>query len=281
MTIFYERGILMKNVKLLQKLTESAIMIALATILSLVKVIDMPYGGSVTFASMLPLIIIAYRYGFSWGALTGIVYGLVQMLFGLNNLSYATSFAAAIAIIFLDYLLAFASTSLGALFRKMQNAPAAFGYGALTACAVRYIFHVISGCTVWAGVSIPSSDGLVYSLAYNATYMLPETIITVIAAVYIALVIDFSKPKLSPAKKNNVPTSSYVLSGVAGLVLLAAVTVVSVLVFPNLQDAETGDFAITGIANTNTTALIIVAAASVVIIAALLIAKKVMAAKAK
>ena len=74
MTIFYERGILMKNVKLLQKLTESAIMIALATILSLVKVIDMPYGGSVTFASMLPLIIIAYRYGFSWGALTGIVY---------------------------------------------------------------------------------------------------------------------------------------------------------------------------------------------------------------
>ncbi|MEE0964029.1 energy-coupled thiamine transporter ThiT [Ruminococcus sp. YE282] len=266
----------MKNVKLLQKMTESAVMIALATILSLIKVIDMPYGGSVTFASMLPLIIIAYRYGFPWGALTGFVYGLVQMLFGLNNLSYATSFGAAIAIILLDYLFAFAATSLGAVFRKMENAPTAMGCGALFACVVRYIFHVISGCTVWAGVSIPSSDGLVYSLAYNATYMLPETIITVIAAVYIALVIDFSKPKIAAAKKSDIPTASYILSGIAGLVLLAAITAVSILVFPNLQDAETGDFAITGIANTNFTALLIVAIVAIVIIAALLIAKKVL-----
>ena len=158
----------------------------------------------------------------------------------------------------------------------MENAPTAMGCGALFACVVRYIFHVISGCTVWAGVSIPSSDGLVYSLAYNATYMLPETIITVIAAVYIALVIDFSKPKIAAAKKSDIPTASYILSGIAGLVLLAAITAVSILVFPNLQDAETGDFAITGIANTNFTALLIVAIVAIVIIAALLIAKKVL-----
>ena len=106
--------------------------------------------------------------------------------------------------------------------------------------------------------------------------MLPETIITVIAAVYIALVIDFSKPKIAAAKKSDIPTASYILSGIAGLVLLAAITAVSILVFPNLQDAETGDFAITGIANTNFTALLIVAIVAIVIIAALLIAKKVL-----
>lgn len=279
--MLYERGFFMKNVKLLQKLCESAIMIALATILSLVKVIDMPYGGSVTFASMLPLIIIAYRYGFSWGALTGFVYGLVQMLFGLNNLSYATSLVAAVAIILLDYLLAFASTSLAGIFKNLKSPSAAMSYGAFAACFVRYIFHVISGCTVWAGVSVPSSDGFVYSLAYNATYMLPETIITVLAAGYIALVIDFSKPKLAPAKKGNVPTVSYVLNGVAGLVLLAAITAASVIIFPNLQNAETGSFAITGIANSNLTALLIIAVAAVVVIAALMLAKKALLSKQK
>ncbi len=269
----------MKEGKLLQKMTESAIMIALATILSLLKVIDMPYGGSVTFVSMLPLIIIAYRYGFSWGVLSGAVYGLIQMLFGLNNLSYATSFWAAVAIIFLDYLFAFSTTSLTAVFRKMQNALVAMGYGALLACFARYIFHVISGCTVWAGISIPTTEALVYSLGYNATYMLPETIITVVGAVYIASVIDFSKPKISVAKKTERSTLSFFFGGLAGLAALAGVTVMSVFVFSNIQDAETGDFIISGLANTNVTALIITAVVTVVVVAALLIAKSVVSSK--
>ena len=45
------------------RLTESAIMLAFATVLSLIKIVDMPFGGSVTACSMLPILIIAYRYG--------------------------------------------------------------------------------------------------------------------------------------------------------------------------------------------------------------------------
>ena len=79
-------------------LTESAVMIALAFILSFLKVVDMPYGGSVTAFSMLPIIIIAFRYGTGWGLATGFAFSLLQMLMGLSDLSYATSAAAAVAI---------------------------------------------------------------------------------------------------------------------------------------------------------------------------------------
>ena len=66
-----ERMDRMKNVKLSQKLTESGLLLALAVILSVLKIIDLPYGGSITLASMLPLIILSYRYGFTWGLLSG------------------------------------------------------------------------------------------------------------------------------------------------------------------------------------------------------------------
>ena len=73
---------------------ESAIMIAVATVLSMLPIINMPFGGSVTAASMVPIILIAYRYGIGLGSITGFVYSLIQLLLGANNLSYATSSAA-------------------------------------------------------------------------------------------------------------------------------------------------------------------------------------------
>ncbi|MGN1206732.1 MAG: energy-coupled thiamine transporter ThiT, partial [Eubacteriales bacterium] len=57
-----------------RKLVESALMIALATVLSLLKLADLPYGGSVTLASMLPIILISYRNGLGWGLGTGLAY---------------------------------------------------------------------------------------------------------------------------------------------------------------------------------------------------------------
>ena len=63
-------------------------MIALSTVLSLIKIIDMPYGGSVTVASMLPIVIAAYRHGAIWGLGTAMVNSAMQLLLGLNNLSY-------------------------------------------------------------------------------------------------------------------------------------------------------------------------------------------------
>ncbi len=175
------------------RLTETAVMIAAAAVLSLIKIVDMPFGGSVTLFSMLPIAVISYRYGVPWGLLTGLVNALMQMLFGLKNLTYATSTPALIAIIMLDYIVAFLVIGLAGMFRgKIRDHGTALAFGTIISCILRYICHVISGCTVWAGVSIPTSDGLIYSLAYNATYMIPETIVTVVGAFFVANILTLT-----------------------------------------------------------------------------------------
>ena len=271
----------MKGVKLTQKLTESSIMLAMAVILSIVKIAELPYGGSITLASMLPLIIISYRYGLGWGSLTGFVFGLIQMLFGLNNLSYATSVIAAAAIILLDYVFAFTATCFGALFRNVKRPTVAFGLAAFTVCFIRYLFHVISGCTVWAGLSIPTADAFWYSLIYNATYMIPEVIITVVVAVYIAMLLDFSQPQLRPAKTQARSAASRTINIVSGLIAVGAIVAVVAMVFPKLQNADTGSFDITGIQNANGTVILIIAAAAVVLILGLQIVKAILSRKEK
>ena len=254
----------MKNVKLSQKLTESGLMLALTTILSIFAIAKLPYGGEITLASMLPMIIIAYRYGFSWGVLTGLTYGVIQMLLGLNNLSYATSAVAVVAIIVLDYLLAFSSVSVAAVYRRMTSQRSALAAAALTVCALRYLFHVISGCTVWAGLSIPTADALIYSLIYNATYMLPETIVTCVAAVFLGSSLDFRAKNLAPMRKESTPKPVALMTAVSGLLMLGAVALTLALVFPKLQNAETGEFDIQGITQVNGTPIIVALAVAAV-----------------
>ena len=85
------------NGKMTRKLTESAVFIALGTILSILK-IDLPFGGGVTIASMLPLVLISHRWGWKWGVLTAFVYSVIQMFLGLDNVGYATSFVMALGV---------------------------------------------------------------------------------------------------------------------------------------------------------------------------------------
>ena len=102
-------------------IAESAIMLALGTALSLVMFAPWPAGGSITVFSMLPVLIIAYRYGMKWGFLVGGIYGLIQMVLGLSALSYATNALAAICIILFDYIVAFGALGFGGLFRKGER----------------------------------------------------------------------------------------------------------------------------------------------------------------
>ncbi len=185
------------------RLTESALMLAVAFVLSLIPVMQMPFGGSITLASMLPILVIAYRHGTVWGLLVGFAGSLLQLLTGLNNLSYATSAGAVIAIILLDYVIAFTVLGLGGLFRRRFPQAVSLGCGVLLCCALRYLCHVISGCTVWAGISIPDAQALLYSLSYNAAYMVPETIVTLAAAVALAVTLDLKseQPRRAPATK--------------------------------------------------------------------------------
>lgn len=258
-----------------KKLTESAVMLALTLILSYFKLLDLPYGGSITLCSMLPPIFIAYRHGMLWGFAVGLANGLLQLLMGLNNLSYATSAIAAVAIVFLDYIIAFAVSGLGGIFKnRFKSQSVSLVSGTAVVCVLRYLCHVISGCTVWVGLSIPDSEALIYSIAYNATYMLPELIIAVVGAAYLSKSIDFKSENLARFSTENMPKSSLWLNRIGYLGGVVAFIVDLLLFARNLQNPYTGEFDITGLANTDFTAVLIVTAIGAVWTASLLFISK-------
>ncbi len=229
-------------------LVEGALLIAVATVLSMIKLIDLPYGGSVTACSALPVLLVGYRHGTKFGLFSAAVYALLQLLLGMNTLSYFSTPLSIVAVIVLDYGLAFVVLGLGGVFRREgRSQGAALVYAALLVCVLRYACHVISGCTVWAGLSIPTEAALWYSLAYNATYMLPETLVTALGAWYLSRGLDVGGEQLGrvQAAQTSGAAFSLALAG-AGAFVAAAVTDI-VLVFRHLQDAETGDFLIMGL----------------------------------
>lgn len=251
-----------------RKLTEAAIMVAIATVLSILKLVSLPYGGSVTIASMLPIVIIGYRHGIRWGLLSGLVFGVIQQLLGINTLSYATSWKAAIAIILLDYIIAFMVAGLGGIFKEKAKQPTALLLGSILICVLRYICHVISGATVWAGLSIPDKAALAYSCSYNATYMIPETIVTVLLAYYVGSVLDFRSETLryyAVKSEEKLPVTKII----AGVVIAGALIFDTVSVFSKLQNAESGEFDITGLGTVNWLPIVIVSICAAVIAALL------------
>ena len=247
-----------------KKLLESSIMVAIASVLSMIKLFDLPYGGSVTIGCMLPIIVIAYRHGVRWGLISGLVFGIIQQLLGLNTLSYVTTWQSIVAVIFLDYIIAFLMLGFGGIFKKSLSQPGALLSGTVFVCILRYICHVISGATVWAGLSIPTNAALLYSLGYNATYMIPETIVTCVLAYYIGSILDFRGSDITHLAKSKNENVS-VFNAVGGLLLAAALVFDVRTVFANLQNPESGDFDITGLSAVNWGVLGIVSAVCVLI----------------
>lgn len=235
----------MQDTKRILRLVESALLMAVAAVLSFVKLLDLPYGGAVTACSTLPLIVIAYRHGTRWGVFAGAAYGLLQLVLGMSVLSYCPSALSAAAVIVLDYLLAFAAMGLGGVWRRGRTQSRALIRGALMTGGVRYVCHVISGCTVWAGLSIPTDAALFYSLAYNATYMLPETAVTALGAWYLSQALDLrgERPTRAESVRHSGKTA---LAAKAAVALTAIVDVV--LICAHLQDAESGEFRFSGLA---------------------------------
>ena len=261
----------MNTTKTVRALSESAMMIALGTVLSIFKIVELPYGGSVTIASMLPMIILAYRQGLGWGLGSGLVYAALQQLLGLNNLSYVTGWQSVTAVIMLDYVAAFAVVGLGGIFRRIcPTQRSAMISGAALVSFLRYTFHVIAGATVWAGLSIPDSAALAYSLGYNATYMIPEAIILIATAYYLSGVVDFSAdtPIRTSSASRSKNSSCTTLSG---LIFLLGVIVDVWLIAPYLQDAESGKFTFLPLADANWLAIALVTALTATLGIAILI----------
>lgn len=170
-----------------KRLVESAIMIALGTVLSLFTFSGpWVYGGGITICSMLPLVILSHRYGTKWGVFSSLVYAVVQMILGFSNVQYAQNVWQAIGIILFDYIIAFGVIGFADCFNSViKNRYASIAVGTVVVLLGRLACHFISGWIIWEAM-FPNELGWaapIWSIAYNASYMVPEIIITTIAAV--------------------------------------------------------------------------------------------------
>ena len=173
-------------------------MLALATILSKLAVFSLPFafGGGVTLFSQVPIILIAYRYGTKWGLKAGLAMSVLQLILGFDNFSYVSGIASLLTVALADYLVAFSALGLGGLFKnKIKNNVLAISLGSALATLIRFICHFISGATIWKEYA-EGAPVLEYSFTYNASYMLPELIITVVGLVILAGIFDLNSIEL-------------------------------------------------------------------------------------
>ena len=176
-----------KNSITIRKFVESALFIALATVLSLIK-IDLPFGGGVTVVSMLPIVFCSHRWGWKWGVATAFVYSALQLVLGLNNVSYVTSAVMVFGVIFLDYIIAYTFIGLSGIFGNTRKA---VFFGILLSFTLRFLCHLITGAWIWGEwmpeefMNMTMTNVWFYSFLYNGWYMLFEIIFTEIVAMLI------------------------------------------------------------------------------------------------
>jgi thiamine transporter len=172
----------------------------------------------------------------------------------------------------LDYIVAFGVFALAGIFKKLENRQNyAMLYGVIFCSVLRYLCHVISGATVWAGLSIPDSAALLYSLSYNATYMVPDTLILALVSGYVASVIDFRRQTPTRAISEKLSPLDATLLSLGGASLLFAFIFDSVAVFTKLQ-SESGEFDVTLLSEVNWLVVALVTLASALVSAALFLA---------
>ena len=162
-----------------KNLAYAGVCIALSFALSYVKFVQMPMGGSVTLASMLPLMFYAYMFGAKKGVFAGVIYGVLQFIQSPSVYQWMQ--------ILLDFPIAFSALGLAGIAKKFKflkgNMIAEIIVGTTIACLFRYAAHVISGYFVFYEWST-MDNALLYSLAYNST-VLVDLAINVVVAVLI------------------------------------------------------------------------------------------------
>lgn len=162
----------------LRILAEIAIFAALALILDRLVLFTMPQGGSVSLV-MLPIILLALRHGFVTGILAGLVVGTIQLFFGGYFLN--------VFQVFLDYIVSFAGIGAAGLFagtlQKQKETGAQLTTLAL-ACLLgglfRFLGNFLSGIIFYGDYAPKGTPVWLYSLTYNASYVVPATILCII-----------------------------------------------------------------------------------------------------
>jgi thiamine transporter len=173
-------------------LAESAVMIALAIVLNMVKFFTLPNGGEVTLFSMLPILLVGIKNGPKWGFGTAFVYSLIQMFMSIAKImTWGLSVKVLIACIIFDYIMAYTVLGAASLFGGKGRMRATVGV--CIGIALRFVCHFISGITIWATWADGFASVMLYSLTYNGSYMLCELVLTGVVTVVLLQVPQIRK----------------------------------------------------------------------------------------
>lgn len=157
-------------------LVEAGIMIALAIILDRIKIYEAPQGGSVTAGSMIPIFLFAFRWGLGPGVAAGALFGILQLILG------GWVFSPAQAI--LEYPVAFGVLGMAGIFSSKvykENESGIIGIiaGVLLGIGLRFTCHLLAGVVFFSEYA-GSQNPWIYSLIYQASYLVPEFIISAV-----------------------------------------------------------------------------------------------------
>lgn len=178
----------MKNNIKLRPLVDGAIMIALAAVLCYVRVFKLPWGGSITLLSMLPIMLYSIKYGVRKGLLVSFVFSLIQLMQGVMDglFGWGLSPVMLISCILIDYIGAYTVIGTAGVFRS-KGLKGKIG-GIALAGLLRFLFHFLSGIVIWHSFGelwsgFATDNEVLYSLLYNGAYMLPEIVFTIIGGI--------------------------------------------------------------------------------------------------
>ena len=152
-----------------KQLAFCAVSIALGTVLSYIKVFSFPTGGSITLLSMLIICLPGYWFGVGAGIMTGVAYGVLQMLIDPYILFPMQ--------LVMDYLLAFGALGLAGLFARKKHGLIP---GYITGILGRYVFAVLSGWIFFGMYAWEGWNPLLYSMVYNGIYIFAEGLVTIV-----------------------------------------------------------------------------------------------------
>lgn len=168
------------------RLVTAGVMIAAATVLSMITIFGLPQGGGITAFSMLPIILMSFRFGPRWGMYTGLGYALIQIILDMNTVMICPTLLSQIGCILLDYLLPFTLLGSASFFaQKFKNKTLGIAMGTGVVCAIRFLCSFLSGIVLWGAYAPAGTPVWIYSFLYNGSYMLPEALLTVFGAVLI------------------------------------------------------------------------------------------------
>lgn len=178
-------------------LVEGALMVAVAFVLAFIKLFELPQGGTISL-EMMPLLLMSFRRGAKWGVATGFVHGFIQMILGFSNVLYCATLISQIGCILLDYLIAYSVLGLACVLGGVfKNRLSQIAFGCTAACFLRFVCHFISGMWLWGSYAGEGQPVWLYSLVYNGSYMLVDTILIVAAS----LLLYQGAPKLFNAQR--------------------------------------------------------------------------------